>query len=310
MPPTHAAACLSLVLMAVPAFAAEPPPEGKPIVTRRYDVADLLTGGRPDDKSDPADRPLGPDDLIGLKSSTVSESRASLVKLFREAIEPKSWREAGGWFDISLDRNELVVTQTAENQAQVASIVRQLKGDASDRVYHKFDAAVVPKLALRDATLSDALAEVARASGVKVEVDWAKFRTAGLTGETRVTLAAERLRAPVAVRAIFRAAGMAADAAPELDYTAEAVVVKPATATRPYSGMHSLQYLPARAAGLPAEPKPTRAAVLAAVVKRLAGEFPKLTFKVTDAVVIFTATPAEHRRFQERLYDLETGPDK
>ena len=50
--------------------------------------------------------------------------------------------------------------------------------------------------------------------------------------------------------------------------------------------------------------------MIAAVVKRLAGEFPKLTFKVTDAVVIFTATPVEHRRLQDRLYDLETGAAK
>jgi hypothetical protein len=311
-------ACL-LILCQAAAFAADPPPRAeKAIVTRRYDDAALQTNARPDDRPDPADRPLAPDDRIGLRTSTAAEQRASLVKLVRETIDPKSWRAAGGSFDIAVDGNELVVTQTAENHAAIASMLGQLKGDESDRAWHQFEAAVVPKLALRNAPLADALAEVSRAADLPVEVKWEKFRNAGLTPQAPVSLAAVRCRAPVALHAILRAAGVGPDAAIELRYTAKSVVVAPdprsAKALRPNSCMINLQYLTARAAGLPAEPKPTRAAVIAAVLKRLAADFPTVTFRPPNPddypVVIVTATPSEYRGLRDRLYELEMAAAK
>jgi hypothetical protein len=314
---TSSVASLAILLLTAVSLFADDPASGTLVLTRRYDVSELLARARADGTSDPADRPLGPDDRIGGLTQTVSENRVNFVRFICETIDPPSWRDAGGSFEIALKRDVLVVTQTAENHAGLVRLLAQAKGDASDRAREKFEAAVVPELALRDAPLAEALATLSRdAGGLAVMVDWAAVRAIGLTPQTRVTFAGARLRAPVALHAILRAAGAGPDAALEFTYTSRSVVVapeppRPATEAGTKTYVLTLRYLPARAAGpMAGSAKAARADVIDALLKRLGGEFPDVKFRDVDATLVVMASPSDYYRLRARLYDLESGVAK
>jgi hypothetical protein len=98
------------------------------LTTRVYDLRDWLAAvlGPP-----PTPAPKGHADLA--KWAALRETRVeSLIKVIEDTIAPDTWKETGGTIGLIKELNgELVVTQTWENQEQVADLLAALRTDPS-----------------------------------------------------------------------------------------------------------------------------------------------------------------------------------
>ena len=149
MPPRLLALTLALIALATPAAHAQDKPATEPaVVTRVYPVADLLGTRVPNFLNRP---PLVPPTDVGIAPSpaTVADPSVgnicfpsppgtqpdpvdSLIELIEASVARDTWASSGGIpGSISALASQLVVTQTEENQQQVADLLAALrKGSA------------------------------------------------------------------------------------------------------------------------------------------------------------------------------------
>ena len=296
-----------MFLLHTVAGAAEPPDA---LVTRTYDLAEMILPARPDDEPDPTPRTLAPDQPIGHRSFTRSESREQLDTLIRETIDPKSWAPAGAG-RLRVEGNSFVVTQTAENHRGLANLLDQLRGDASTRVHNKFASARLPAGTRFDkAELADAIFAVSKAVDVPIDFDWPEFTKRNVHPDAAVTADVSGQTAPRAVRTLVRAASGNAPLALSTEATAKRirVTIDRTPADRGVSRVFDVRHLPARAAGLDPKKEHPRDAVVDALVARVQKQAGTKSVRETGGHLIVTANSKTLNDLTQFLEDLEDAP--
>jgi type II secretory pathway component GspD/PulD (secretin) len=283
-------------------------------MTRNYDVADFIRPARPDDQPDPTPKRLSADMPIGARSISRSEARDGLVAMVRETIDPKSWAPSGP-ATLEIRDDTLVITQTAQNHRNLATLFAQLRESETPpaRLHAKFQAARLPAATRFDnAELASAVDSVAKATGVPIRVDWPSLARVQITSDAAVSTDVSKQSAPRALRALIRAAAppTAPDFSIETRATPDAVRVLAAPAPRAdqtSSRVYDVRHLPARAAGLDPQKDHPRQEVLDALVATVKRNTNVTAVRETNGHLIVTAPDPAHELVTQFL-DQYDGP--
>jgi hypothetical protein len=279
--------------------------------TQTFDVSDLLAGARPDDKPDPTTRPISPDAPIGRASPSRTEAREAFVRVVRETIDPTSW--APGHVPpaaIALDGDRLIVVQSPDNMRGVENLLKQLRGDGSEKLQRIFDTTRTARTNLDKVALTEAVRSVASGANVVVDVDWGSFQRAAVVPEMPVSVDLSNATPARAVRAIFNAAA-GRDVPLRIDATPSAVrVAFDDAAPGFYTRVYNLQGLPAGASGRDPKKPFNRAHALAAIVERVVDVVGTRRLREVNGMIIVTTTPDTHQRITRLLDELDADASR
>ena len=303
VPPVIGACSL---LFAVACIAATP----QPVVTATYDVAEFLQTARPDDQPNPPVRPIDPDAPIGNDTQLPSrtEARQQFIKFVCETIDPESWKPGHvPVAAIAIEGDKMTVTQTKDNQRDLANILGQLRGDGSEKLQSTFNQCRLADRKLEKTTLFEAVQSVARETKIPIEVDWRSFGNVVLFADSPVTVDLKRPTAPRAIRGIFFAAAgytfpIQINATPK----AISVAYDDSDAKQNQTRVIDLRTLHARASGLDTAKPFTRAQALAALIDRIKREVPDLTnVKDMDGWIVVNSRGSAQLALVEFLDELD-----
>jgi hypothetical protein len=297
--PSHLPPLIALLLIAAPSFAADPkPPPAAALKTATYDLSDLINTNRPDDQPDPTPAMLTADMPIGAPSASRSDSRKSLASMFRETIDPKSWQPTGP-ATLTVDNNNFVISQTAENHRGIARMLRQLRENPEGRKPSNAFATAprLPKDTRFDHTeLALAVADIAKAANVPIDLNYKSLATFDVEPDAPVTADVSGQTPDHAVRTVIRAAANGRDLPVQTGTTKASITVSLDTAKddRGQSRLYDIRQLPARAAGLdPKQPHP-RKDVIDALVQRVQKGCKLTAVRETSGFLIVTASRKAH----------------
>jgi hypothetical protein len=303
---------ITTLLFALPvgvALAADPkPPE--PLKTVTYDVAEFVTGARPDDQPDPSPAVLTADMPIGSPPSlNRTQAREHFVSFMKETIDPRSWQPTGPG-SIALEGDRLVVNQTAANHRAIANLFRQLREAPDERkLLESFVSAPrLPQGTRFDHTeFATAVAAIGKAASVPIEVEYDSLARSNVEFDTPVTADVSGQTPAAALRTLVRAAS---GLRPHVQISAArksiTLAIDAPKEGQKQSRGFDIRRLPARSSGLDfAKPHP-RKEVVDALIQRVEKEF---NLKgVHESGLLIASGPAKTLAELGRyLNDLEDG---
>jgi hypothetical protein len=105
-----------------------PPTTQSNLITKEYDVTDLLRGARLDSQPDPTKIPRHATDKIGGEHPTRAETVINLLNVVKETVDPDSCKDNGGSIgEIRESSGKLIVTQSAEAHRSIRSLFAQFR---------------------------------------------------------------------------------------------------------------------------------------------------------------------------------------
>lgn len=283
--------------------------QGTERIERTYVVSDLYMSARPDDQPDPNPSRLGPDDPISRPSETRSEAQQSIIKLFRDTIDPRSWEKPyDRATDIVYRDGDLVITQTPANHRQIMSILRQLRENPEgNKLASHFGATRLPGKRFDDARLATVIEWVATESKIRIDVNWREFQAAGIGPDSPVTLDLTKPLAERAIRAAFAAAAPGRDVPFNIIPRPPTMLLKYDAKAKPTdnsSSAYDIHVLPARTAGLDPGKTYPRAEVVGALIKRVENATKTTGVRESNGLLIVNGkrpVQTEVRKFLDRL---------
>jgi hypothetical protein len=279
---------------------------GPSLITREYEVSDLLPDAI-DDHARP--QPMTPDTPIGSPTYTRAQAEENFVTLVRDTVDPESWGDSNqaGRATVTMRDGTLIVRQTRENQTNVDKLIRHLRPSAAARLEHRFNSARVPKMEFAKAPLGEALAKIGAAANIPLEPDWSSLKNSGLFKTTPVTAAIGPTRAPVAVRALLRAAVKGVDPRVLLDPTPKVmrIVRDDEPPDDVITRVYDARALPAKTSGLDFSKAPPRDQVVDGLLARLKQDFSAQAVREVGGFLIVTAKCAVHRELTLHLDQME-----
>jgi hypothetical protein len=315
---TQPVALLITLVCLAPTGRAQQQPPAKPTpadwVTRSYDVADLIRPA-PDTPAVDPPKTLSADMPIGVPPPSRTDPREALVKFFREVIEPKSWQPAGTG-TLSIKDDTLIVTQTVQNQREIARILGELRDNGTRPVWDALKRRMPAGTRFDKTEFAQAVAAVAKVANVPIKVDYGSLAKFNVEFDTPVTADVSGMTGDRAVRTLIRAAAnlevpVRFDATPD---TAKVALDRTPDDTQ-ISAAFDVRQLPARVAGLDPTKAYPREQILDALVERVKKEFNLKDVRADKSGLLIIGAPhktqLQLRRFFEDLEPpLAATPDK
>jgi hypothetical protein len=302
-----------LAMIALGAVAADPkPPELLKTVT--YDITDFVSRARPDDQPDPTPTVLTPDMPIGSPSSpTRTQTRENFIPFVREIIDPRSWEPTGPG-KIALDKDRLVVTQTAEIHRQIVRMFRQLRESPEEgKLLEAFKNA--PRLARGtrfDRTEFDvAVKAIGKAANFPVEIDYDSLGKSNVEFDTPVTADVSGQTPAAALRGLVRTASQLEP--PVVIGAARKSItlgIDTATDKDKMSRGFDIRRIPAGAANLdPSQPHP-RKEIVDALIRRVEKDCNLKGLRESSGMLIASGTGKALAEMGRYLNELEDTPSR